>query len=372
MKDRVTTAAADTRYDSACRDVSAMEAAARFVDRPESIRELGDGNINATYLVDAGGGRAIVLQRINRAVFPDSHAVVRNFVKITEHLTRAGGRDGGRYLVPELIRTRDGHLFHEDRDGGVWRAQSYIAGRAEGLLTAREQVVEIGRCLGWFHRLTDDIGCGDYETALPGFHVLPRYLADYDQVAGEAGRQWSPAERRCQAAVEEMRSLAPLFQILCGEGRLRLRIVHGDPKVDNFLFDSAGKVVSLIDLDTVGPGLLHHDLGDCLRSCCNRSGERGEVRTVAFDTGSCRAFYEGYMAEMRGVLPEGDRQLVFDAVLLITFELGLRFFTDHLKGDRYFKVRHRGENLERATAQFALLESIRTQEDVIRRMWSTG
>lgn len=356
------------RQDGMCR---AEVAAAHFVSDLRSIRELGQGNINATFLVQTGS-RPIILQRINPAVFANPSAVVRNFVRITEYLTRENNRSGGTFLVPSLITTSNGQPCWEDHEGGLWRAQSAIDGIAGGGLNGRSQAVSIGRCLGWFHRLTADIGCGDFEIPLPGFHVLPRYLAEYDRVVEESDRQWSTVERRCQAVVEEMRPRAPLFQRLCGEGRLQLRIVHGDPKMENFLFDGAGRVISLIDLDTVGPGLLHHDLGDCLRSCCNVRGENGVAAEISFDLDSCRAFFEGYVAEMGGLLGDSDRRLIFDALLLITFELGLRFFTDHLRSDSYFRVRYRGENLDRAAAQIALLESICDQEADIRDVFSTG
>lgn len=369
MTTRAADGAADPERERQQGMSRAEAAAAHFVRDLRSIRELGQGNINATYLVQTGS-RSLVLQRINPAVFADPFAVVRNFVRITEYLTRENSRSGGTFLVPSLITTSDGRSCWEDREGGLWRAQSAIDGTAMSVLTGRSQAVAIGRCLGWFHRLTADIDCGDFEIPLPGFHVLPQYLAEYDRVLNESDRQWSPAEQRCLAAVEEMRTRAPLFQRLCGEGRLRLRIVHGDPKVENFLFDSAGRIVSLIDLDTVGPGLLHHDLGDCLRSCCNVRGESGDAAAISFNLGSCRAFFEGYAAEMGGLLGGDDRRLIFDALLLITFELGLRFFTDHLRGDSYFRVRHRGENLERAETQFALLESIGEQEADIREVFS--
>ena len=349
----------------------AEAAAARFVSDPRSIRELGQGNINATYLVESSS-RPIILQRINPTVFADPFAVVRNFIRITEHMTRENGRSGRTFLVPSLIATRNGEPCWEDREGGLWRAQSAIDGTALRVLTGRSQAVAIGRCLGWFHRLTADLGCGDFEIPLPGFHVLTQYLAEYDQVLRASDRHWLPAERHCLTAVEGMRARAPLFQRLCDEGRLQLRIVHGDPKVENFLFDGTGRVVSLIDLDTVGPGLLHHDLGDSLRSCCNVRGERGEAAAVSFHLDSCRAFFEGYDAEMGGLLGNSDRRLIFDALLLITFELGLRFFTDHLRGDSYFRVRYQGENLDRAGAQFALLESIGAQEADIRGVISAG
>jgi Ser/Thr protein kinase RdoA (MazF antagonist) len=157
-------------------------------------------------------------------------------------------------------------------------------------------------------------------------------------------------------------------------GRIPVRVVHGDPKLDNILFDrTRTRALALIDLDTVQPGLVHHDIGDCVRSCCNRSGEspEGEPR-AELDLDVFRDILGAYSAETRDLLTPAEIELVSDAVRLIPFELGLRFLTDHLEGDRYFKVGEPGQNLRRALVQFALVADIEGKEREIRRIVADG
>ena len=150
-------------------------------------------------------------------------------------------------------------------------------------------------------------------------------------------------------------------------GILTIQTIHGDPKIDNFLFNDQGLADGMLDLDTVGVGLVHFDLGDCLRSCCNRVGEGGtDSLPVSFDLQFCQALLQGYFSEGHQLLSAGQRAYIYDAVLAITFELGVRFFTDHLRGNSYFKVRQDGDNLARATRQFNLTEDIVAKEKEIR------
>lgn len=338
----------------------------------QRIEEIGNGRINATFLVHTGHNPFIV-QRLNPAVFPDPLAVVRNFLRVTEHLKEKERAAAGACRFAALLPTRDGEPWCRDSAGVVWRAQSFIEGRPLKGISRPAQAVQIGRLLGQFHWLLGDLADEPLEVPLPGFHDLPRYLAAYDRLAaGQAGEK-SPHLHRCFAKIEQIRPQASVLQRACEQGILPVRTIHGDPKVENFLFDQDGqRAISLIDLDTVGPGLLHHDLGDCLRSCCNRGGEEGDVRTVRFDLDICRAFLAGYETEMGGQLNRGHREYIFPAVLLITFELGLRFFTDHLRGDTYFRVSRAGENLERALVQFALVDRIQEQEKQIRALLLPG
>jgi len=133
--------------------------------------------------------------------------------------------------------------------------------------------------------------------------------------------------------------------------------------------DATMKGTAIIDLDTVKPGLVHYDLGDCLRSCCNPAGEECQDLTkIYFDLDLCNALLKGYAAHARDFLTEADRHYLYDAVRLITFELMLRFFTDYLAGDVYFKVRYDGQNLLRARVQMQLCRSIEARESQIRRL----
>jgi Ser/Thr protein kinase RdoA (MazF antagonist) len=336
------------------------------------VEELGNGRINATFLVHTDHNPFIV-QRLNPAVFPDPLAVVRNFRRVTEHLNEKRSAAAGAPRFAALLPTRAGEPWCRDHTGAVWRAQSFLAGRPLQGIHRPAQAVQIGRLLGQFHRLLGDLPGDSLEIPLPGFHVLPGYLAEYDRLADRLAGESSPYLQRCSAKIEQIRPQASILQQASEQGILPVRTVHGDPKVENFLFDQDGqRAIHLIDLDTVGPGLLHHDLGDGLRSCCNRGGEGGDARTVRFDLEICRAFLMGYETEMAGHFDRIQREYVFAAVLLITFELGLRFFTDHLRGDTYFRVNRAGENLERALVQFALVDRILEQEKQIRTLLIPG
>ena len=134
------------------------------------------------------------------------------------------------------------------------------------------------------------------------------------------------------------------------------------------MLDTAtGRAVAMVDLDTVKPGLVHYDIGDCLRSGCNPLGEETEHwQEVRFDPDLCRAILRGYLSQARDFLTHGDYDYLFDAIRLIAFELGLRFFTDYLAGNVYFKARRREHNLARALVQFRLTESIESQEKNLR------
>ena len=140
------------------------------------------------------------------------------------------------------------------------------------------------------------------------------------------------------------------------------------------LFDKfSGRPLCLIDLDTVGSGLLHYDLGDCLRSCCNSAISETDCQSpIHFRTDIFAQVVGGYLDEADSLLLSEQKLLIFEAVLLVTFELALRFFTDHLSGDRYFKVAHRGENLVRSCNQFRLMESILSQKDTLRRILNSS
>jgi Ser/Thr protein kinase RdoA (MazF antagonist) len=204
---------------------------------------------------------------------------------------------------------------------------------------------------------------------LPGFHNAPNYLARF--AAATVRRRETPdnAElHHCLAFVETRRSLADVLEIPRREGKLQLRPIHGDTKLNNFLFDvESDRAVSLIDLDTVQPGLIHFDIGDCLRSCANSAGESPEdLAAVRFDLDICHAVIKQYFFEAHAFLTPYDHHYIYDAIRLIPFELGLRFLTDHLEGNHYFKTDWPDQNLHRALVQFALTTSIERNEEKIR------
>ena len=200
---------------------------------------------------------------------------------------------------------------------------------------------------------------------LPGFHNLKNYKNSYLEAINSHGRSENSEFHYCRKMIDDRlrsRNLEELIEV----NEIPRRVIHGDPKCDNFLFDrKSGRALALIDLDTVSRGLLAVDIGDCLRSFCNPAGEKAHS-AVFFDSHICDQLLKSYFKAFN--LSQVDRSLIYHGVRLLTYELGLRFFTDHLNDDRYFKITRKGENLQRAQVQFKLLESIEKQRSGIEKL----
>ncbi len=341
------------------------------------VREYGSGNVNDTYRVTlATEERYLILQRINTRVFRRPELIMLNLQTFTEHvrarLECEPPRAEHRWEVPRVLPTREGKSHYVDADGAFWRALSFIgASRTYEQVRDLEHARQVGYALGRFQSLLSDLAIDRLHDTLEGFHITPRYLRHYDEVVAQNGSlPASPAADYCFRFIEQRRAHAAVLEEARAQNKLRLRPIHGDPKVNNIMIDDATQqAVSIVDLDTVKPGLVHYDIGDCLRSCCNRLGEETDAfDAVRFDTDLCRAILQGYLPLSRDFLDENDYAYLYDALHLIPFELGLRFFTDYLEGDVYFKVKHRQHNLSRAIVQFKLVESIEAQETCLREL----
>jgi Ser/Thr protein kinase RdoA (MazF antagonist) len=341
------------------------------------IREHGKGNVNDTFVValDSEGTKHFILQRINTRVFRQPELVMRNMRTITEHVYRRLERfslsAGRRWEVPRVLSAKDGRDRWIDPGGSFWRAISFVeASQSFDVIKDIDHAREVGYALGMFQALISDLPVDRLADTLEGFHITPRYLRRYDEVLEKSRPRKSPELNYCSKFVSQRRAWAHVLEDARAGGRLHLRPIHGDPKVSNVMIDNATRrAVSIVDLDTVKPGLVHYDIGDCLRSCCNPLGEETERwEEVRFEADFCQAILQPYLSLARGFLTEKDYEYLYDAIRLIAFELGLRFFTDYLEGNVYFKARHREHNLARALVQFKLTESIESQERAIRAL----
>jgi Ser/Thr protein kinase RdoA (MazF antagonist) len=354
----------------------ALMAAQQFATGPIlDVHEHGSGNVNDTYLVTVDAmPSSFILQRINTRVFRRPEWIMLNIRTFSEHVqqrlrceTLASDR---HWEVPSVLPTHNGHDFYVDGDGFFWRALSFIA-RSLCYQTVQsiDHARESGYALGRFHALVSDLDPGKLYDTLEGFHVAPQYLVHYQQVLAAPRVDSTTAEVRYGLRfVEQRQRWASVLEDARRKGTLAVRPIHGDPKVNNIMIDeSTGRAISIVDLDTVKPGLVHYDIGDCLRSCCNALGEETtDLSQVRFDPDLCRAILQGYVSEARHFLSPMDYALMYDSIRLIAFELGLRFFTDHLEGNVYFKAKHSQHNLQRALVQWKLAESIESQEADIR------
>ena len=349
-------------------------------ERITAIRSLGSGNVNDTFLVTHQGHRpsgpagSFVLQRLNTRVFERPELVMRNLVALGDHVQRRLASPpeelrGRRWEVPQVVRCQqEGHWV--EQDGEFWRSITYIgAATTTDVILNRDHAREVGYGLGMFHSLISDLPTEDLADTLENFHVTPAYLKRYDSVIKSRCTRDDAVDSAC-AFIEARRDGIDVLEAALQRGDLKQRPIHGDPKINNVMIDDAsGHAVGLIDLDTVKPGLVHYDIGDCLRSCCNKAGEEtDDLNTVVFDLELCEAILDGYLSVARQFLSDWDLHYLPDCIRLIPLELGLRFLTDHLEGDLYFRTDHHGHNLQRAAVQFRLTESVEQQLPQIKAM----
>lgn len=322
------------------------------------IQPLGNGHINDTYRIETPT-HAFVLQRINKRVFPQPEQIMANLTCLNGHLGRQNSQQC-LLKIPKIIETQTGKTFINDDEGDFWRALDFID-NTESLETIDncDQARQVGTALGQFHRLTKSLPAESLYDTLPGFHIAPEYFRYYQQVQAQTG---VAEHAECADFITQNQFIINDLESAKAQGLLTVRTIHGDPKLNNFLFDKTSRqIVSLVDLDTVKPGLIHYDVGDCLRSCCH------VINSNEFDMDICQAVLTNYLTEMARCFSQADYQLLYPAIRLIPFELGLRFYTDYLAGNCYFKVTQLEENLHRALSQFRLCASIiKQQADIIR------
>jgi len=333
------------------------------------VEPYGGGLINDTYLVTTQSGKAI-LQRINQRVFSRPALIMENLRTVLDHISHHeldGNANQNDFRLPTIYPSHTGQDYYVDTEGGFWRTLSFIDNtHCFDVITDLKQAEEVGFALGRFHALLSDLDPVRLHDTLPGFHITPHYLERFDQIVAQRGMPSDSSELRyCSDFIETQRAQAGVLEDAKAQGRLSLRTIHGDPKLNNILFDADhGRASSMVDLDTVKPGLIHYDIGDCLRSCCNKNGE-SSTSVVEFDLEIGFAILKRYFREARHFLTETDYEYLYPAMRLIPFELGVRFVTDYLEGNRYFKVSEPEQNLQRAVVQFQLAASVEKQKRVI-------
>jgi len=344
---------------------------------------FGNGNINDTYLAvyrNTFDETQVILQRVNKKVFKKPEDIMANMHVLCNHCHRKLEREADSsdrvWQMPRIVQTKDGKDFVRDEKGDVWRVITRVlSAHAYDTAQSPEHAMECGAALGHFHYLVSDLDPKKIKDPLPGFHITPLYLKAYDKTIdrgkhAKALLSGSTEARRLAKFIEERRTLATFFTDGVKRGDLKVRMFHGDPKVNNIMIDDfTGKGTAMIDLDTVAPGLVQVDFGDAIRSICNPAGEEASnLNEVMLNETLCAAFCKGYMREAREFMSPADRESLYDSIRLLTFELGLRFFQDYLAGDVYFKVSHPEQNLNRARVQFRLCESVEAREHSIRHL----
>ncbi len=334
-----------------------------------SIDPLGGGFINDTFIVRTSDGAPdYILQRKNKNIFPDVPAMMENIRKVSEHIGRRVAAEGGdpRREAMTVVPTRDGALCHCDAAGEYWAVTEFIADtvaydKADSEALARKGGEGIGR----FQALLADFDEPLAET-IKGFHNIRHRFAQWDEALGRdaAGRVKDLAEEI--GWIESRREEMMRFWELVEQGTIPTRVTHNDTKISNILFDCTGRVLCVIDLDTVMNSTSLNDFGDAIRSYCNTGAEDDpDLDRVELSLPMFRAYTEGYLSERaRQLVPAEIDRLAFSA-RYITYEQVLRFLMDYIDGDTYYKTAYADHNLVRTRAQYKLLQSMERQAEAM-------
>lgn len=326
----------------------------------------GSGHINDTYCVrfDQGGTRVrYIFQRINHDIFKNPAALMENIRRVTMHLEKKSADELQRSrCVLTLIPSCDGHPFYRDEQGNYWRAYIFIENaRTFDAVESPKQAFEAAKAFGNFQKLLADLPAPRLHDTIPDFHHTPKRFAALEK-AIEAD-----AFNRAKRAKPEI-EFALRHKGICGallEAKLPERVTHNDTKFNNVMLDDAtGEGICVIDLDTVMPGLALYDFGDMVRTTTSpvKEDER-DLSKVQVQFPMFEALARGYLSSASEFLTNAEKRFLAFSGRLITFEIGIRFLTDFLAGDAYFKVHRDGHNLDRCRAQFKLVESIEQQEE---------
>jgi len=346
---------------------AATAAAGGFaIDGPvREVRPHPGGHIHRSYIV-TGGSRRYLLQGMNTRVFTRPEQVMENVAAVTAHLASRGERT----LV--IVRARNGDALLRAGDGGTWRMFEFLE-HAVTRETARDaaDAEAAADAFGRFQRALADYHGPPLHVTIPRFHDTAARVEALDRAvhADASGRAARAAG--ALAAVDRHRTrLAPLFGTAASRGDAVVRIAHHDAKIANVLFDArTSGSLCVVDLDTVMPGLSLYDFGDLVRSTVSPAAEdERDVARIAADPARYAAIVRGYLRGTGGLLAPSERALLPAAAEAMVFEQAVRFVTDFLEGDRYYPVARAEHNLDRATAQLALLESLVAQRDGFHRM----
>ena len=332
-----------------------------------SAEEIETGLINSTWVMtyetqSNQQQSRYILQCINESVFGNPREVMSNVEKVTSHIRRKADQEQDGQVL-RLYPSCEGKSFVDNGEGGLWRCYNFIEGcRSHDLVETAHQAYQAGRAFGSFLELVSDLDAEGLVEVIPDFHnTRQRYQQLQAAVAADAlGRV---SEVAAELALIESMAAVSLDRIEAmeeGSEELPLRVTHNDPKINNVLFDVASdEAVCVIDLDTVMPGLSLYDFGDLIRTATNPANEdERDLSKVQMRMPIFEALTEGYLQEAGAALTAREISLLPFSGKLIALELGMRFLSDYLSGDHYFRTTREGQNLDRARTQLRLASLI--------------
>lgn len=341
------------------------------------VKPFGAGHINETYAVymptDSGDELAYVLQRVNTYVFNDPAGVMDNIFGVTEYMRNVIREEGGDPDRETLsyIKTKNGRNYFEDEKGQPWRCYNFITDSLCYQEVERpEQFYQSAYSFGHFLKQLGNYPVEKLNETIPDFHNTEKRFETFRQVyQRDIHGRAEDCKAECEFVLERKADCSILVKQL-NEGRLPLRVTHNDTKLNNILFDAeTGKGLCIIDLDTIMPGLAANDFGDSIRFGASTAAEdEKNLDLVHFDIELYELYVKGYLEATKDVLTPEELESLPWGARLITLECGMRFLTDYLQGDTYFKTAYPEHNLVRARTQFQLVKEMEEQFDTMQKI----
>ncbi len=353
----------------------------RYEGRLIDARSYGNGHINDTYLLtfetEKGGRKNTILQRINKEVFTKPEELMENIVGVTSYLREQIEKSGGN---PEretlnVIPTTEGKSCYVDSKGDYWRSYLFITDAVSyDKVEKPEHFYESALAFGNFQRLLADYPADTLHETIKGFHdTKSRFAAFKKAVEKDAAGRAGLVKDEIQFVLDH-EDTANYFMNLLEAGELPLRVTHNDTKLNNIMIDNeTDKGVCVIDLDTVMPGLAMNDFGDAIRFGASTAAEdERDLSLVSCSMELFELYAKGYIEGCAGKLTEREIELMPMGAKTMTFECGMRFLTDYLEGDTYFKIHRENQNLDRCRTQFTLVKDMEKKweqmQEIISRL----
>lgn len=350
--------------------IKAEELAAQFriEGRIGAIEAFGNGHINDTFRISSKEAEApdYLLQRVNHLVFPNVGPMMENIRKVTEHLRQHGD---GNYTSMTIIPTRTDKLFYRDETGSYWRVFIFLKGLLSyDVAESPEQIYEGAKAFGAFMRGLSDFPAAELFPTLPNFHHVPWRISNLQKaVAEDAVQRVKVAKELIQYALSIGDQMSTIQQ-LGDQGRLPLRVTHNDTKFNNVLLDQQGRGRCVIDLDTVMPGYVHFDFGDGVRTSVTSVPEdEADLQNIEVELIRFQAFAEGFLETSRDILTPIELEYLPLSGAMLAYIMGIRFLTDFLMGDVYYKIHVPEHNLQRARAQLDLTRKLLARQQDLKR-----
>jgi hypothetical protein len=336
------------------------------------IQSFGSGHINDTYRIfNATEGKPdYLLQKINHHIFKDVPGLINNIVYVTGHIKNklkfiAGANPDKQVLT--LIPSKNGLYYYLDSEGQYWRTYLFLKDtKSYDVVTTEKQAYEGGKAFGTFQTILTDVKVSQLTEVIPNFHNIVFRLKNFDDALqnNAAGRaQYVAAEIAfVNARAESMAEIDTLGKA----GKLPVRVTHNDTKFNNVLLDKNDAAQCVIDLDTVMPGYTAFDFGDAVRTIINPAPEdEADLEKIILNIPLFKAFAEGFLNQTAHYMTATEIQSLVKGVLLLPYIMGVRFLTDYLNGDVYYKIKFPEHNLQRARAQFQLVKKLEEHYDEI-------